>query len=137
MQHNAAFHLGLHCLLSLKQPSGIEIHHNLTTRELDVSPGNTEVKPGKFVEFISLAEGYFRETYKSQYINPISPTPKFTLGIIQIKVKSLLVKYLLPCCCIHDSIKCFFLFLFFFWGGGGGGVRLGAKYLLPYDIPFN
>ena len=31
----------------------------------------------------------FRETYKSQNINPISPTPAFTFGIIQIKVKSL------------------------------------------------
>ena len=49
-------------------------------------PGKTEVKQGKFV---SPAKGYFRETYKSQNINPISPTPKFTLGIIQIKVKSL------------------------------------------------
>ena len=29
MQHNAAFHLGLHCLLRLKQPSGTEIHLNL------------------------------------------------------------------------------------------------------------
>ena len=29
MQHNAAFHQGLHCLLRLKQPSGTEIHHNL------------------------------------------------------------------------------------------------------------
>ena len=27
MQHNAAFHQGLHCLLRLKQPSGTEIHH--------------------------------------------------------------------------------------------------------------
>ena len=26
MQHNAAFHLGLHCLLRLKQSSGTEIH---------------------------------------------------------------------------------------------------------------
>ena len=26
MQHNAAFHQGLHCLLILKQPSGTEIH---------------------------------------------------------------------------------------------------------------
>ena len=43
-----------------------------------------EVKQGKFVEFISPRKGYFRETYKSQNINPISPTPKFTLGIIQI-----------------------------------------------------
>ena len=43
----------------------------------------TEVKQGKFVEFISREKGYFRETYKSQNINHISPTPYFTLGIIQ------------------------------------------------------
>ena len=54
-----------------------------------MSPGKTEVKQGIFVKFISLAIGYFRESYKSQNINPISPTPKFTLGIIQINVKSL------------------------------------------------
>ena len=29
MQHHAAFHQGLHCLLISKQPSGIEIYHNL------------------------------------------------------------------------------------------------------------
>ena len=39
-------------------------------------------KQGKFVELISPAKGYFRETYKSQNINLISPTPKFTLGTI-------------------------------------------------------
>ena len=49
-----------------------------------MSPGNTDIKQGKFVEFISPAKGYFREMYKSQNINPIFPTPKFTLGIIQI-----------------------------------------------------
>ena len=27
MQHNAAFHQGLYCLLRLKQSSGTEIHH--------------------------------------------------------------------------------------------------------------
>ena len=43
---------------------------------------------GKLVEFISPAKGYVRETYKSQKINPISPTPKFTFAIIQIKVRS-------------------------------------------------
>ena len=26
MQHDAAFHQGLHCLQTLKQPSGTEIH---------------------------------------------------------------------------------------------------------------
>ena len=61
----------------------------LEFRELDVSPGKTEVKQGKFVEFISPAKGYFRETYQSQNLNPISPTPKLTLGIIQIIVKCL------------------------------------------------
>ena len=34
-------------------------------------------------------KGYFRETCKSQNINLISLTPKFNLGIIQIKIKSL------------------------------------------------
>ena len=29
MQHNAAFHQGLHCLIRLKQPSGTEMHQNL------------------------------------------------------------------------------------------------------------
>ena len=29
MQHNAAFHQGLRCLLRLKQPSGTEVQHNL------------------------------------------------------------------------------------------------------------
>ena len=51
-----------------------------------MSPGKTEVKQGKRVEFISTAKCYFKETYKSQNINPISPIPKLTLGIIQIKV---------------------------------------------------
>ena len=52
-----------------------------------MSSAKTETKQGKFVEFISLVKGDFKETYKSQNINPISPTPKFTLGIIQISLK--------------------------------------------------
>ena len=28
MEHNDAFHQGLHCLLGFKQPSVAEIHHN-------------------------------------------------------------------------------------------------------------
>ena len=63
--------------------------YDIGFRESDVSPGRTEVKQGKLVEYIFPAKGYFRETNKSQYINPISPNPKFTFGIIQIKVKSL------------------------------------------------
>ena len=35
MQHNAAFHQGLHCLLRLKQPSGTEIHNNKETSTWD------------------------------------------------------------------------------------------------------
>ena len=31
MQHNDAFHQGLHCLIWLRQPSGTEIHYNLET----------------------------------------------------------------------------------------------------------
>ena len=62
-----------------------------------MSPGKTVVKQGKFVKFISQAKVIFRETFISNNINPISPTPKFTLGIIQIKVKSL-----------STSFQCFF-----------------------------
>ena len=55
----------------------------------DVSPGKTEVEQGKSVEFISTSKGYFRVTCKSQNLNTASTTPKFTVGIIQIEVKSL------------------------------------------------
>ena len=63
--------------------------YDIEFRKSDVSPGRTAVKQGKYVEYIFPAKGYFRETNKSQNINPISPTPKFTFGIVQIKVKSL------------------------------------------------
>ena len=35
MQHNAAFHQGLHCLLRLKQSSETKIHHNLENSTYD------------------------------------------------------------------------------------------------------
>ena len=35
MQHNAAFHQHLHCLLRLKQSSGTEIHHDLENSTCD------------------------------------------------------------------------------------------------------
>ena len=63
--------------------------YDIEFRESDVSPVKTEVKQGKFVKYIFPAKGYFRETNKSQNINPISLTHSFTFGIIQIKVKSL------------------------------------------------
>ena len=75
----------LHSYMKIKASALYDIEF----RESDVSPGRTEVKQGKFVEYIFPAKGYFRETYKSQNINPISPTPKFTFGIIKIKVESL------------------------------------------------
>ena len=35
MQHDAAFHQGVHCLLRLKQPSGTEKHRNLENSTCD------------------------------------------------------------------------------------------------------
>ena len=43
-----------------------------------MSPDKTEVKQGKFVEFISRGKGYSIETSKAQNINFISPTPVHT-----------------------------------------------------------
>ena len=60
-------------------------HFKLEFQEMAVSPGKTEVKQGKLVEFISPAKG----SLEKQNINHISTIPKFTLGVIQIKVKSL------------------------------------------------
>ena len=60
--------------------------------ESDVSPGKTEVKQGKFVEFISPAKDYFRETQITKHKSHF-PAPKFSLGIIQIKVKRLLTSF--------------------------------------------
>ena len=65
----------------------LKLLYKLEIRELDVLPGKTRFIQGKFVKFISPVKGYFRETYKSQNINPIFATPKFILGIIQIIVK--------------------------------------------------
>ena len=41
MQHYAAFHQGLHCLLWLKQPSGTQIHHALENSTLKVHNGQS------------------------------------------------------------------------------------------------
>ena len=68
----------LHSYMKIKASTLYDIEF----RESDVSPSRTEVKQGKFVEYIFPAKGYFRETNKSQNINPISPTPKFTFGVI-------------------------------------------------------
>ena len=78
------YRLYLHSYMKIKASPLYDIEF----RELDVLPGRTEVKQGKIVEYIFPTKGYFRETNKSQNINTISLTPKFTFGIIQIKVKS-------------------------------------------------
>ena len=67
----------LHSYLKIKASALNDIEF----RESYVSPGKTEVKQGIFIEYIFPARGYFRETNKSQTINPISPTPKLTFGI--------------------------------------------------------
>ena len=40
MQHYAAFHQGLHCLLILKQPSRRDIHHDLENSTCDPHKGH-------------------------------------------------------------------------------------------------
>ena len=85
MQIYQNIYIYLHSYMKIKAIALYDIEF----RESDVSPGRTEVKQRKFVKYIFSVKGYFRETNKSQNINPISPTPKFTFGIIQIKVKSL------------------------------------------------
>ena len=62
--------------------------YELKFLESSVSPGNSQTRK-IYQMYISPAKGYFSETKKSQNINPILQTPKFTLGIVQIKVKSL------------------------------------------------
>ena len=61
--------------------------YDIEFQESDVSPGRTEVKQGKFVEYIFPEKGYLRETNKSQNINSISLTPKFTLVSYRSRLK--------------------------------------------------
>ena len=65
--------------------------YDIEFQESDVSPGLAEHKSNKenLLNIFSRRRVFFRESNNSQNINPISPTPKFTFGIIQIKVKSL------------------------------------------------
>ena len=72
-----AFPGHIHLLFDFSQNTKfLRTQNKLEFRESDVSPGKTEVKQGKFVEFVSRAKLINRETYKSQNINPISPTPQ-------------------------------------------------------------
>ena len=113
---------------------------------MDVSPGQTEVKQGNFVEFISRVKGYFRETYKLQNINPLSPTPKFTLGrgVSVSKIFTMLLHSLFPLIwyaiwpCSEKKLKV--------WsfdpyprvlGEGRSACKIFATMLLHFLIPFN
>ena len=79
------------CIRLIADSKKLEFH------ESDVSPGQTEVKQSKFVKFISQMKSYFRETYKSQNIYPIFPTPKFALGK-GVSASKLFVTMLLHSC---------------------------------------
>ena len=60
-------YISTHCMLSCTGfvivISSVDVikKTRLEFRESDVSPAKTEVKPGKFFEFISPAKGYFKE----------------------------------------------------------------------------
>ena len=62
--------------------------YDIEFRESDVSPGRTEVKQGKFVQYIFPAKGYFRETNKSQNINPVSATLSSPLVSYRSRLKA-------------------------------------------------
>ena len=53
MQHYAAFHQGLHCLLRLKQPSGTEIHHNFENSTCD----HLKYTIGSHILIVSICKG--------------------------------------------------------------------------------
>ena len=78
---------GATCLLHVSGTSNT----TLEFRESDVLPCKTEVKQDKFFEYISQAKGYFRETYKSQNINSISPNPNSPWVSYRSKIKAYLV----------------------------------------------
>ena len=50
MQHNAAFHQGLHCLLRFKNPSRTEKHHNLENSDhLKCTMGSPILTVSKYI----------------------------------------------------------------------------------------
>ena len=60
MQHTAAFHQGLHHLLSLKQPSGTEIHYNVENSTCDP----LKVHNGQFHTFFIIVYGKTHQNTK-------------------------------------------------------------------------
>ena len=66
MQHNAAFHQDLHCLLRLKQSSGTEIHYNLDISTHD--PLNYTMDSP--LHFVSIRRGIF---LRMQRVNVCRP----------------------------------------------------------------
>ena len=57
------FYLALYCLLI---NICLQVFHITRIREPDVLPGQTEVEQDKLVLCMSRANGYLKETYKSQ-----------------------------------------------------------------------
>ena len=56
------------CMSTFSFCNHLDKEVELEFRYSNVSPSQAEVKQGKFVEFISCAKGYLRETYKPQNI---------------------------------------------------------------------
>ena len=61
MQHDAAFHQGLHCLLRLKQLLGTDEHHNLENATCDP----IEYTMGSHILIVSICMGEIHQNTKS------------------------------------------------------------------------
>ena len=72
MQHNAAFHWGLHCLLRLKQSSGTEVHHSLENSTCDPF----KYTMGRSINIVSICMG---KSIRIQRVNVI-PAAVFHLS---------------------------------------------------------
>ena len=77
-----------HCWKARVAPQMVTLKVVLTGILVETLPMNT--KKANSSNFYPPTKGYCREKSicKSQNINPIAPTPKFTLGIIQIITKA-------------------------------------------------
>ena len=71
MQHIAAFHQGLHCMLRLKQPSGTEIHNNLETSTCNP----LKYKMGNPILIVSICMGKSTRTQRVKHVQFTDITP--------------------------------------------------------------
>ena len=65
MQHNAAFHRVLHCLLRLKQASGTEIHHYLEKKS---TCDHLKYTVGRPIHIVMIRKGNFIKIQRVKYI---------------------------------------------------------------------